>query len=120
MDTQLLAKVEKDLKAKDIPKFNVGDTVSVHTIVREKDKQRVQVFKGIVLAIKKSGTSKTFTVRKISYGIGVEKTFPMYSPNIEKIVFNKKGKVRRSKLYYMRSRIGKRATKIKEAIEKTA
>lgn len=94
------------------PEFSVGDTVSVSTIVREKNKKRIQVFKGIVIAIKGSGLSKTFTVRKISAGIGVEKIFPLNSPNISKIEVVKKGAVRKSKLYYMRKRIGKKALKV--------
>ncbi len=114
MDTKILEKVEQPYIRTDIPEFKVGDTVAVHTIIREKDKKRTQVFKGIVLAIKNSGTRKTFTVRKISYGIGVEKIFPLHSTNIKKIEFIRKGKVKRSKLYYMRQRIGKRATKIAE------
>jgi large subunit ribosomal protein L19 len=113
MNTQVLEKVEKPYMKKKFPPFAPGDTVSVHTIIREGDKQRIQVFTGIVIAIKGSGLRKTFTVRKISYGIGVEKIFPLHSPNIEKIELVKKGKVRRSKLYYMRDRIGKRALKIK-------
>lgn len=114
MDTKILEKVEQSYIKTNIPEFEVGDTVAVHTIIREKDKQRKQIFKGIVIAIKNSGARKTFTVRKISYGIGVEKIFPIHSTNISKIEFIRKGKVKRSKLYYMRERIGKRATKIAE------
>jgi len=99
---------------KDIPEFEVGDSIAVHNILREKGKERVQVFRGIVLAIKGSGLAKTFTIRKISSGIGVEKIFPFNSPSIKKIVFEKKGKVRRAKLYYMRKRIGRSAIKITE------
>ncbi len=118
MDTKLLKTAEKDYMKKNIPVFDVGDTIAVHTIIREKDKQRIQIFRGIVIAIKNSGARRTFTVRRISSGIGVEKIFPLYSPNIKKIEFIKKGHVRRSKLYYMRNRIGKQAMKIKEGILK--
>jgi len=115
MNTQLLEKIEKPYMKK-VRKFNVGDTVTVKTIVREGEKTRIQAFKGIVLAIKGSGTRKTFTVRKIATnGIGVEKIFPLYSPNIESIELIKKGKVRRSKLYYMSSRVGKKAMKIADS-----
>ncbi len=117
MDTKLLNKIEKDYIKNDLPTFKVGDTIAVHNIIREGDKSRIQIFKGIVIAIKNSGSRKTFTVRKIaSNSIGVEKIFPLHSPNIKKIDIIKKGKVRRSKLYYMRNRIGKNAMKIKEAI----
>lgn len=114
MDTKILDKVENQFIKTDVPQFEVGDTIAVHTIIREGEKQRTQIFKGIVLAIKGSGTRKTFTVRKISSGIGVEKIFPIHSPNISKIEFIRKGKVKRSKLYFMRDRIGKRATKVAE------
>ena len=101
---------------KENPEFYVGDTLSVSTIVREGDKKRTQIFKGIVIAIKGSGIRKTFTIRKISKGIGVEKILPVHSPNISNIKVMKHGQVRKSKLYYMRKRIGKRALKIKEGI----
>jgi len=113
MHTEILKKVEKPYMDKKFPPFSSGDTVSVFTIIKEGDRKRTQVFKGIVIAEKGSGLRKTFTVRKISYGVGVEKIFPLYSPNIEKIELLKKGKVKRSKLYYMRERIGKRALKIR-------
>lgn len=114
MNNEVLMKVKNAQVRTDLPKFNVGDTIAVHTIIRDKGKQRIQVFKGIVIAVKGTQPSKTFTIRKISSGISVEKIFPINSPNIKKIEFIKKGKVRRSKLYYMRERIGKRATKIAE------
>ncbi|MCA9382823.1 50S ribosomal protein L19 [Candidatus Dojkabacteria bacterium] len=114
MNTELLTKIEKPFMKK-APKFQVGDTVAVYTIVREgSDKKRIQIFKGLVIAIKGSGTRKMFTVRKISAGIGVEKIFPLNSPNIEKIEVLRAGKVRRSKIYYMRDRIGKQAMKVDE------
>jgi len=108
-----LTKIEKPFLKK-APRFEVGDTVAVHAIVREGDKQRIQVFKGIVLSIKGEGLGRTFTVRKISSGVGVEKIFPLHSPNIEKIEVLKSGKVTSSKIYYMRKRVGKRALKIDE------
>lgn len=112
MNTELLVKVEQQHLRK-VPEISVGDQVEVHTIVREKNRQRIQVFKGLIIAIKGSGVRKTFTVRKISAGIGVEKIFPLHSPNIKKIVVTRKGNVSRSKLYYLRQRIGKKALKVK-------
>ena len=97
-----------DLK-NDIPDFSSGDTVAVHTIVKEGDKERIQVFEGVVIKRKGGGINSTFTVRKISNGIGVERIFPLHSPNIEKIVRLRSGKVRRAKLYYMRGLKGKAA-----------
>jgi large subunit ribosomal protein L19 len=98
-----------------IPEFRVGDTIKVNYKIIEGDKTRVQPYQGIVIAIKGTGVSKTFTVRKISVDrVGVERIFPICSPNIENIKVVKKGKVRRSKLYYLRDRVGKQATRIKE------
>lgn len=114
MDTQLFKNAGQDQIRTDIPQFEVGDTIAVQTIIRDKGKERLQTFEGIVIKIKGSGLSKTFTVRKVSDGIGVEKIFPINSTNIKKIEFVKKGKVRRSKIYYMRDRIGRLATKISE------
>lgn len=111
MDTNLIEKVTSEYKKVKHPDFKVGDIIEVHTKIKEGDKERVQVFKGIVIAMKGSGISKTFTVRKISYGVGVEKIFPLYAPGIAKIKIVKKGNVRRSKLYYLRERIGKAALK---------
>jgi large subunit ribosomal protein L19 len=98
----------------DIPEFHVGDTIGVSVNVIEGDKERVQIFKGIVMGIKGSGISKTFRVRKISNGVGVERIFPINSPRIAKIEIIKHGSVRRAKLYYLRGLTGKAATKIKE------
>lgn len=95
--------------------IHIGDSVKIHYKIIEGKRERIQVFEGYIIAIKGSGLSKTFKVRKISYGIGVERTFPLYSPNIAKIEFLKSGKVRRSKLYYLRKRSGKSAV-IKERI----
>jgi large subunit ribosomal protein L19 len=100
----------------DIPKFLPGDTVNIHVKVIEGDKERVQQYQGIVMGIKGSGISKTFRVRKISNGVGVERIFPINSPSIAKIERVKEGKVRRAKLYYLRSLKGKSATKIKDRI----
>tara|TARA_B110000438_G_C15627108_1_gene569235 strand:- start:421 stop:762 length:342 start_codon:yes stop_codon:yes gene_type:complete len=98
----------------DLPKFRAGDTVSIGVRVIEGEKSRTQIFKGVVIAISSGeGASKTFTVRKISNGVGVERIFPLHSPNIDKIDILKRGKVRRAKLYYLRERKGK-AAKIKE------
>ena len=94
--------------------FHIGDTVSVSVKVIEGDKERIQIFRGIVMGIKGSGASKTFRVRKISNGIGVERIFPMNSPKIAKVEILKHGSVRRAKLYYLRGLTGKAATKIKE------
>lgn len=97
--------------------FRIGDTVKVHFKIIEGKTERVQVFEGIVIAKKRSGLRKTFTVRKISYGVGVERTFPLHSPKIQKIVRVREGKVRRAKLYYIRNRHGK-AAKVAELIRK--
>ena|SRR5437867_9689579 len=101
----------------DIPQFYPGDTISVHVKVIEGDKERIQQFQGIVMGIKGSGLSKTFRVRKISNGVGVERIFPYHSPSIHKVERIKDGKVRRAKLYYLRNLTGKSATKIKEKLE---
>jgi large subunit ribosomal protein L19 len=113
MNTEIIRKVQKANMEKKLPELNVGDTVEVETIIRDGDKQRIQIFKGIIIAIKNGGNDRTFTVRKISYGVGVEKIFPMYSTNIASIKVLKHAAVRRSKLYYMRKRIGKAAMKLK-------
>ncbi|MBO4445375.1 MAG: 50S ribosomal protein L19 [Clostridia bacterium] len=95
--------------------FNIGDTVKVHVKINEGNRERVQVFEGTVIAKRGGGVSETFTVRRISYGVGVEKVFPVNSPNVEKIEVVRRGKVRRSKLYYLRDRVGK-AAKVKEQL----
>lgn len=97
------------------PNFSVGDTIAVSTVVREGDKKRIQIFKGIVISIKGSGLSKSFIVRKISSGVGVEKILPLNSPNVSKIEVLRRGAVRKAKLFYMRKRIGKKALKVNEA-----
>ena len=99
----------------ELPEVRVGDTVRVHVRIKEGARERIQVFEGTVIARKHGGIGETITVRRISYGVGVEKVFPVYSPSIEKIEVVRSGSVRRAKLYYLRSRVGK-AAKIKEKI----
>ncbi len=112
MDTKLVDKVTKEYKKAKHPDVKVGDIVEVHSKIKEGGKERIQVFKGMIIAIKGSGVSKTITVRKISYGVGVEKIWPIYSPNITKIKIVKRTNVKRSKLYYLRDRVGKEALKV--------
>ena len=109
----LIKAVEEKQMRQDIEPFQVGDTVKVHVLIREGDKERVQIFKGDVIAKRGSGLGETFTVRKISYGIGVERIFPLHSRMIKKIEVVRHGKVRRAKLYYLRNLKGK-AAKLKE------
>ena len=97
------------------PEVKVGDTVRVHVWIKEGERQRVQAFEGTVIAKKHGGINETFTVRRLSHGVGVERVFPVHSPNIEKVELIRSGKVRRGKLYYLRGRVGK-AAKVKEAI----
>jgi len=99
----------------EVPQFNVGDTVRVHNKIVEGTRERIQLFEGTVIAKKNGGISETFTVRRISYGVGVEKTFPLHSPRVEKVEVIRAGKVRRAKLYYLRDRVGK-AAKVKELL----
>jgi large subunit ribosomal protein L19 len=108
--------VEQSYLREDLPEFRAGDTVRVHVRVIEGERERVQVFEGVVIRLRGSGLSKTFTVRKISFGVGVERTFPLHSPMLAKIEVASRGDVRRAKLYYLRSRVGKKA-KIKERRE---
>ena len=105
---------QKHLKAEP-PVVTVGDTVRVHLKVKEGNRERIQVFEGTVIAKKHGGIEETFTVRRVSYGVGVEKVFPVHAPSIEKIELVRHGKVRRAKLYYLRNRVGK-AAKVKEAL----
>lgn len=109
----LVRVVENEQLKKDIPVFNVGDTVKVHVKVVEGARERVQVYEGVVLKRQGGGLSATFTVRRISYGIGVERTFPVHSPRLDKIEVVRRGKIRRAKLNYLRGLTGK-AAKIKE------
>ncbi len=99
----------------EVPEIKIGDTVRVHNRIKEGNRERTQLFEGTVIAKHDGGISATFTVRKISYGVGVEKTFPLHSPNVEKVETIRSGKVRRARLYYLRDRVGK-ASKVKEQI----
>jgi len=109
----LVKQIEADQIRTDLPEFAAGDNVSVHYKIKEGDKERVQVFQGTVLQCRNSGLDETFTVRKISSGVGVERIFPTNSPNIDKIEVNRRGKVRRARIFYLRGRSGKSA-RIKE------
>ncbi|SEG09020.1 large subunit ribosomal protein L19 [Caloramator fervidus] len=113
----IIRAIEQEQLRTDLPNFNVGDTVRVHVKVKEGNRERIQVFEGIVLKRQNGGIRETFTVRRISYGVGVERTFPVHSPIIDKIEVVRRGKVRRAKLYYLRKKVGKAATKVKEIIE---
>ena len=105
---------ESSLK-KEVPQFNIGDTIRIDVRITEGSRSRIQAFEGTVIAKKGSGVSETFTVRRVSYGVGVERVFPLHSPNVEGIKVVRRGKVRRSKLYYLRDRVGK-AAKVKQAL----
>ena len=105
---------DSSLKA-EAPELNIGSTVRVHVKIREGERERIQVFEGTIIALKGSGISSTFTVRRVSYGVGVERVFPVHSPNVAKVEIVRTGKVRRAKLYYLRNRVGK-AAKVKEQI----
>ena len=106
---------QDSLKA-ELPVVEIGDTVNVAVKIREGDKERIQAFEGTVIARKGSGVAETFTVRRLSYGVGVERVFPIHSPNVAKVEIVRKGRVRRAKLYYLRGRVGK-AAKVKEALK---
>lgn len=109
MINEVINKIEKSQVRKDLTNFQIGDNVKVHVRIKEGEKTRIQIFEGLVIAKKHSGTKETFTVRKISYGIGVERTFPVNNPNIASIEVVRRNKVRRAKLYYMRELKGKSA-----------
>ena len=106
----------EDAQLKEVAEFNVGDTVKVYGKIKEGNRERIQVFEGVVLKKQGTGARQTFTVRKASNGVGVEKTWPLYSPNVEKVEVVRKGKVRRAKLNYLRDRVGK-AAKVKEVVK---
>jgi large subunit ribosomal protein L19 len=112
----IIKAIEAEQLKSEVTPFNVGDTVKVHVKVKEGNRERIQIFEGIVLKRQNGSSRETFTVRRISYGVGVERTFPLHSPRIEKIEVVRRGKVRRAKLYYLRGRVGK-ATKVKERID---
>lgn len=114
MNQALQKKIESEQFRKDDVKFNVGDSVKVHTKVVEGEKERVQVFSGVVIGKRGGGLNETFTVRRISYGEGLERIFPLHSPRVEKIEVERQGQVRRAKLTYLRKRLGKGATLVKE------
>lgn len=111
----LIAELNREALAKETPKVAVGDTVRVHVKVREGSRERIQVFEGTVIAKKHGGIQETITVRRVSYGVGVEKVFPIHSPSIDAIEVIRHGAVRRAKLYYLRGRVGKSA-KVKEKL----
>ena len=111
---EIIKAIEQEQLKSDLPKFSAGDTVKVHIRVKEGKRERIQIFEGVVLKRQNGGVRETFTVRKISFGVGVEKIFPVHSPSIEKIEVTRKGKVRKAKLNYLRDRVGK-AAKVKEA-----
>ena len=109
----IIDQIEKEQLRNDLASFNIGDTVRVMVKVKEGEKERIQAYEGVVIAKKGSSIRETFTVRRVSYGIGVERTFPLHSPRIDKIIVVRKGKVRRAKIYYIRDLSGK-AAKVKE------
>ncbi|MDR1755209.1 MAG: 50S ribosomal protein L19 [Eubacterium sp.] len=104
--------IEQGSMKSELPKFEIGDTVKVHVRIREGAKERIQIFEGAVIAKKHGGINESFTVRRISHGVGVERVFPLHSPSVEKVDIVRAGKVRRAKLYYLRDRVGK-AAKVK-------
>ena len=108
--------IAQDSMKAELPVVEIGDTVNVAVKIREGDKERIQAFEGTVIARKGSGIAETFTVRRLSYGVGVERVFPIHSPNVANVTIVRKGRVRRAKLYYLRGRVGK-AAKVKEALK---
>ena len=112
----IIKKIEEEQLKENAPEFHVGDTVKVYGKIKEGNRERIQVFEGTVLKRKCGGSRATFTLRKNSNGIGVEKTWPLHSPNVEKVEVVRRGKVRRAKLFYLRDRVGKRA-KVKELVK---
>src|SRR5213592_2736747 len=120
MNQAILDKIESEQFRKNPADFGVGDTVRVHTKVVEGDKERIQVFAGVVIGKRGTGLNETFTVRRISYGEGVERVFPLHSPRVDRIEVERQGAVRRAKLTYLRKRLGKGATLVREKEEKVA
>ncbi|NLD51020.1 MAG: 50S ribosomal protein L19 [Clostridiaceae bacterium] len=115
----IIKAIEQEQLKTDLPKFEIGDFVKVHVKVKEGNRERIQVFEGTIIGIKGSGLKETFSVRRISYGVGVERIFPVHSPKIDHIEIVRRGKVRRAKLYYLRDRVGK-AAKVKTRLNKQA
>ena len=113
---EIIKNIEAEQLKKEVPQFNVGDTVRVHALIKEGNRERIQIFEGTVLKKQGGSTRETFTVRKASNGVGVEKTWPLHSPIVEKIEVTRRGKGRRAKLYYLRDRVGKKA-KVKELVK---
>ena len=113
---EIIKKIEAEQLKENVPEFHVGDTVRVHAKIKEGNRERIQVFEGTVLKKQGGGSRATFTVRKTSNGIGVEKTWPLHSPHVEKVEVVRRGKVRRAKLNYLRKRVGK-AAKVKELVK---
>ncbi len=111
----VIEKIQQEQLRTDLTPFKVGDTIKVYSRIKEADRERVQMFSGIVINKQGRGIAETFTVRRISYGEGVERVFPLHSPFIQKIEVERAGNVRRAKLYYLRKRVGKTATKVEEA-----
>lgn len=111
----IIKAIEQEQYKTDLPALDIGDYVKVHNKIKEGTRERIQIFEGTIISKKGSGISESFTVRRLSYGVGVEKTFPVHSPRVEKVETVRKGKVRRAKLYYLRDRVGK-AAKVKEKI----
>ena len=112
---EIVKKIGDEQMKKEVPQFSIGDTVKVHNLIKEGSRERIQMFEGIVIRKQNGGIAETFTVRRISYGVGVEKTFPIHSPNVVKVDVIRRGKVRRARLYYLRDRVGK-AAKVKEKL----
>ena len=112
---QIIREIEAEQLKENVDSFNVGDTVKVYGKIKEGNRERIQIFEGTVLKVQGGSSRETFTVRKVSNGVGVEKTWPVHSPNVEKIEVVRRGKVRRAKLYYLRDRVGKKA-KVKELV----
>ena len=113
---EIIREIEKEQMKESVDNFRVGDTVKVHAKIKEGNRERIQIFEGTVLKVQCGGNRQTFTVRKISNGVGVEKTWPMHSPTVEKVEVVRHGKVRRAKLNYLRNRVGKKA-KVKELMK---
>lgn len=114
---EILRAIEAEQMRNDLPNFNVGDNVKLHVKVKEGNRERIQMFEGTVIKRQNGGLRETFTVRRVAYGVGVERTFPVNSPIIEKMEVTRRGKVRRAKLFYLRDRVGK-AAKVKELLTK--